>query len=136
MVPVAKTTPIQSSGPSLPQTWIASAHLLSTTVVLGWLKETALPSFTFVVVLIGLGHSVLALSGEETLAQVNREIAAPKHKNLQRTGFIVFKYGLLFISLVSFFAVMIIPDAVSGEVPRQPHRWLVHVFSWIPLPYV
>jgi len=34
MVPVAKTTPIQSSGPSLPQTWIASAHLLSTTVVL------------------------------------------------------------------------------------------------------
>ncbi len=78
---------------------------------LGWLKDTALPSFTLVAVLIGLGHSVLALSGEETLAQVNREIEAPKQKNLQRTGFIVFLYSLLFTSLVSFFAVMIIPDA-------------------------
>jgi amino acid transporter len=78
---------------------------------LGWLKHTALPSFTFVAVLIGLGHSVLALSGEETLAQVNREIAAPKQKNLERTGFIVFLYSLLFTSLVSFFAVMLIPDA-------------------------
>ncbi len=78
---------------------------------LGWLKGTAIPSFTFVAVLIGLGHSVLALSGEETLAQVNREIEAPKQKNLQRTGFIVFLYSLLFTSLVSFFAIMIIPDA-------------------------
>ncbi len=78
---------------------------------LGWLKGTALPSFTLVAVVIGLGHSVLALSGEETLAQVNREIAAPKQQNLQRTGFIVFLYSLLFTSLVSFFAVMLIPDA-------------------------
>ena len=34
MVQVAKTTPVQCSRPPLPQTWIASAHLLSTTVVL------------------------------------------------------------------------------------------------------
>lgn len=78
---------------------------------LGWLKGTALPSFTFVAVLIGLGHSVLALSGEETLAQVYREIEAPKQKNLLRTGFAIFLYSLLFTSLVSFFAVMLIPDA-------------------------
>jgi hypothetical protein len=39
-------------------------------------------------ILIGVGHSVLALSGEETLAQVNREIAAPKLVNLKRAGFI------------------------------------------------
>ncbi len=77
---------------------------------LGWLKDTALPGFTVVAVAIGLGHSVLALSGEETLAQVNREIEAPKQKNLERTGFIVFIYSLLFTSLVSFFAVMLIPD--------------------------
>jgi amino acid transporter len=78
---------------------------------LGWLQHTALPSFTIVAVFIGLGHSVLALSGEETLAQVYREIAAPKQKNLLRTGFIVFLYSMLFTSLVSFFAVMLIPDA-------------------------
>ena len=77
---------------------------------LGWLKGTIFPSFTIVAVLVGLGHSVLALSGEETLAQVNREIAAPKQKNLERTGFIIFLYSLLFTSLVSFLAVMIIPD--------------------------
>ncbi len=77
---------------------------------LGWLKGTVLPSFTVIAVLIGLGHSVLALSGEETLAQVNREIAAPKQKNLEKAGFIIFVYSLLFTSLVSFFAVMIIPD--------------------------
>ncbi len=78
---------------------------------LGWLKGTALPGFTVVAIAVGLGHSVLALSGEETLAQVYREIEAPKQKNLLRTGFIIFIYSLLFTSLVSFFAIMLIPDA-------------------------
>ena len=83
---------------------------------LGWLKGTALPGFTTVAVVIGLGHSVLALSGEETLAQVYREIEAPKRQNLLRTGFIVFIYSLLFTSLVSFFAIMLIPDAQRATV--------------------
>ena len=83
---------------------------------LGWLKGTALPGFTMVAVVIGLGHSVLALSGEETLAQVYREIEAPKRQNLVRTGLIIFIYSLLFTSLVSFFAVMLIPDAQRAKV--------------------
>jgi amino acid transporter len=78
---------------------------------LGWLKGTIVPSITIVAILIGLGHSLLGMSGEESLAQVNREIAAPKHQNLVRTGFVIFVYSLVFTSLVSFFAVMIIPDA-------------------------
>ena len=82
---------------------------------LGWLKGTAIPGFTAVAVAIGLGHSVLALSGEETLAQVYREIEAPKQKNLLRTGFIIFVYSLLFTSLVSFFAVMLIPDSQRAQ---------------------
>jgi|WetSurSiteA1Bulk_404760.scaffolds.fasta_scaffold02945_3 amino acid transporter len=76
----------------------------------GWLKGSAWTQVTVIAVLIGLGHSVLAMSGEESLAQVNREIAAPKLKNLQRAGFIIFVYSMVFTSLVSFFAVMIIPD--------------------------
>jgi len=44
---------------------------------LGWLKGSWLARITGVMILVGLGHSVLAMSGEETLAQVNREIAAP-----------------------------------------------------------
>jgi len=55
-------------------------------------------------VLIGLGHSLLAMSGEESLAQVNREIAAPKLLNLEKAGLVIFVYSLLFTSLVSFFA--------------------------------
>ena len=77
---------------------------------LGWLKGTLAPSITVIAVLIGLGHSLLAMSGEESLAQVNREIAHPKLKNLERAGFVIFIYSMLFTSLVSFFAVMIIPD--------------------------
>src|SRR5262249_21157855 len=78
---------------------------------LGWFPEHWARTFTFVAILIGLGHSLLAMSGEESLAQVNREIAYPKLKNLQRAGFVIFIYSMLFTSLVSFFAVMIIPDA-------------------------
>ena len=85
------------------------------TDALGWLKGTALPSLTWMAVLIGLGHSLLAMSGEESLAQVNREIASPKLKNLERAGFVIFIYSLLFTSLVSFFAVMIIPDSARGH---------------------
>jgi amino acid transporter len=79
---------------------------------LGWLDGTWVSHLTFIILFVGFGHSVLAMSGEETLAQVNREIAHPKLKNLEKTGLVIFVYSLLFTSLVSFFAVMIIPDNV------------------------
>jgi amino acid transporter len=79
---------------------------------LGWLHNTFLAHLTFVLMFVGFGHSVLAMSGEETLAQVNREIEHPKLKNLEKTGLVIFIYSLLFTSLVSFFAVMMIPDNV------------------------
>ncbi|HZU21204.1 MAG TPA: APC family permease, partial [Terriglobales bacterium] len=78
---------------------------------LGWLHGSWVQGVMPLILLIGFGHAVLAMSGEETLAQVNREIESPKLKNLEKTGFIIFVYSLLFTSLVSFFAVMIIPDA-------------------------
>jgi len=79
---------------------------------LGWLNGTFFGHLTWVILFVGFGHSVLAMSGEETLAQVNREIEHPKLKNLEKTGLVIFIYSLLFTSLVSFFAVMIIPDSV------------------------
>ncbi|MBI1813504.1 MAG: amino acid permease [Deltaproteobacteria bacterium] len=63
-------------------------------------------------IVIAFGHSILAMSGEESLAQVNREIAYPKVKNLVRAGFIIFLYSMLMTGLISFFAVLIIPDDV------------------------
>src|SRR6202451_4666403 len=82
---------------------------------LGWLNRTWLSHLTWIIVFVGFGHSVLAMSGEETLAQVNREIEHPKLKNLEKTGLVIFVYSLLFTSLVSFFAVMIIPDKVRPD---------------------
>jgi amino acid transporter len=82
---------------------------------LGWLKGTAASRIAVVALLIGLGHSLLAMSGEESLAQVYREIAAPKLRNLLRAGFVIFIFSLLFTSLVSFFAVMIIPDSERSK---------------------
>jgi amino acid transporter len=82
---------------------------------LGWLKGTIWPGFTAIAILVGFGHSILAMSGEESLAQVYREIEHPKVKNLKRTGMIIFVYSLLFTSLVSFFATAIIPDSVRPK---------------------
>ncbi len=82
---------------------------------MGWLDGVSLGRLlTLVAVFVGLGHSVLAMSGEESLAQVYREIEHPKLPNLKKAGLIIFIYSLLFTGLVSIFAVMIIPDA-----PRQ-----------------
>ena len=63
-------------------------------------------------IFIAFGHSILAMSGEETLAQVYREVESPKLPNFKKAAFVVFVYSLLLTSLISFFAVMIIPDDV------------------------
>jgi amino acid transporter len=82
---------------------------------LGWLRNSGAPAIPFVAILIGLGHSLLAMSGEESMAQVYREIAAPKLKNLERAGFVIFVYSLVFTAGVSFLAVMIIPDSTRAQ---------------------
>jgi amino acid transporter len=61
-------------------------------------------------ILMAFGHSFLAMSGEESLAQVNRELEYPKHRNLMKAGMVIFLYSLFFTSLVSFFAYALIPD--------------------------
>ena len=92
----------------VPLPTLANLHFSSD--ALGWLRGTLAPSITAIAIMIGLGHSLLAMSGFETLAQVYREIAHPKLKNLERAGTVIFLYSMGFTSLVSFFAVMIIPD--------------------------
>src|SRR5579863_1368312 len=77
---------------------------------LGWLYGTWFSKISIILVFVGLGHSVLAMSGEESLAQVYREIESPKLPNLKKAGLVIFLYSLLFTSLVSIFAVMIIPN--------------------------
>ncbi len=86
-------------------------NILLTKHSLGWLYGSHIVhTITLVAVFVGLGHSVLAMSGEESLAQVYREIEHPKLPNLKKAAFVIFLYSMVFTSLVSFFAVMIISD--------------------------
>ncbi|MGO8818999.1 MAG: APC family permease [Terriglobia bacterium] len=99
-------------GPHLPPP-PTLVHLHFSSDALGWLSLSRLPhTIGLLGIFIGLGHSILAMSGEESLAQVYREIQHPKLPNLKKTGLVIFIYSMVFTSLVSFFAVMIIPDAV------------------------
>jgi amino acid transporter len=93
--------------------WPHPRNLRLNASALGWLAGSPLPHmFGIIAIFIALGHSVLAMSGEESLAQVYREIESPKLPNLKKAGLVIFIYSLVFTSLVSFFAVMIIPDTV------------------------
>ena len=82
---------------------------------LGWLEGTFWPSIWAAAMLIAFGHSLLAMSGFETLAQIYREIASPKIRNLKITANIVCTYALMSTGLISLFAVMIIPDTVRPQ---------------------
>ncbi len=87
---------------------------------LGFLRHT---HYTELLGLFGIvmafGHSVLAMSGEETLAQVNREIEHPKLRNLKRAAIVIAIYSLLFTGLSTLLAGMLIPDAVRIPVYKD-----------------
>ncbi|HYO84437.1 MAG TPA: APC family permease [Bryobacteraceae bacterium] len=117
------------------------ANLKITEESLGWLHGTFFEQLPFVLMIVAFGHSLLAMSGFETLAQVYREIAYPKLKNLKITANIVCLYALLSTGLISLFAVMIIPDAVRPRyydnligglsmnlAGPEPLKLLYHVF--------
>jgi len=87
---------------------------------LGFLKHTKFAaSLGLFGVLMAFGHSVLAMSGEESLAQVNREIEHPKLKNLKRAALVIAIYSMVFTGLGSLLAVMLIPDDVRVSVYRD-----------------
>jgi len=101
--------------------WPHLSNLVYSSDALGWLRHTSLPyTVGLIGIFIGLGHSVLAMSGEETMAQVYREIEHPKLRNLEKAGFVIFLYSLIFTAGVAFFAVMIIPDAVRNNFYDNP----------------
>src|SRR5215475_3291589 len=84
---------------------------------LGFLKHTDIAkTFGLFGILVAFGHSVLAMSGEESLAQVNREIASPKLRNLKRAALIIAIFSFVFTGIGSMLAVMIIPDDVRVKV--------------------
>jgi amino acid transporter len=85
------------------------ANLKFSTDALGFLKGRGLPILGLFGILMAFGHSILAMSGEETLAQVNREIEHPKLKNLKRAAIVIAIYSLVFTGGATLLASMLIP---------------------------
>lgn len=93
------------------------ANLHFSSDALGFLKGTRLvPILGLFGILMAFGHSILAMSGEESLAQVNREIEHPKLKNLKRAAIVIAIYSLIFTGGATLLASMIIPDKPRIEV--------------------
>ncbi len=91
-------------------------------------------------VLVGMGHAILAVSGEETLAQVYREIEAPKLHNFLKAGMIIFVFSFIFTGINSLFASMIVPqneligkyndNALSGLAMHQVGpQWILLILQ-------
>src|SRR5580704_17964268 len=95
-------------GSHLPPSPIPS-HFHFSDDALGFLKGRGLPIFGLFGVLMAFGHSILAMSGEESLAQVNREIEHPKLKNLKRAAIVIAIYSLIFTGGATLLASMLIP---------------------------
>ena len=83
---------------------------------LGWFKGTFWPTIPAVAMIIAFGHSLLSMSGFETLAQVYREIAYPKLKNLKITANIVCWYAVICTGVITVFAGMLLsPSDIRGK---------------------
>ncbi|MFY9559790.1 MAG: APC family permease [Terriglobales bacterium] len=83
-------------------------------------------------ILMAFGHSVLAMSGEESLAQVNRELAHPKLKNLKRAAIIIAIYSFVFTGLTALLFVMLIPDSVRVSVYKDNLIAGLAMYLWGP----
>jgi len=82
----------------------------------GWLKNVDwIRSIGLISVLIAFGHTLLALSGAETLGQVYREIEYPKLKNLRKTVLVIFIFTVIMTPGVSFLGIMLIPDDIRPQ---------------------
>lgn len=75
----------------------------------GFLRGTGWLQVPFIAIMAAFGHSLLSMSGFETLAQVYREIASPKLKNLKIAANIVCGYAVVFTGLVTLLGSMIVP---------------------------
>jgi amino acid transporter len=95
-------------GVHLPPAPIPS-NLKFSSEALGFLRGHGLPLLGLFGILMAFGHSVLAMSGEESLAQVNREIEHPKLKNLKRAAIVIAIYSLVFTGGATILASMLIP---------------------------
>jgi hypothetical protein len=95
-------------------------------------EQSLARTFGVLGILIAFGHSVLAMSGEESLAQVNRELAHPKLRNLKRAAIVIAIYSFVFTGLSALLSVMLIPDAVRVPVYKDNLIAGLAMYMWGP----
>jgi len=87
---------------------------------LGFLEHTPLAvGFGLFGILMAFGHSILAMSGEESLAQVNREIEHPKLKNLKRAAIVIALYSFIFTGVGTMLGAMLLNN---DKVPLSEYH--------------
>ncbi|MBI5208966.1 MAG: amino acid permease [Elusimicrobia bacterium] len=100
---------------------------------LGWLAGSDWPRKVGALgLLIAFGHAFLGMSGVETLAQVYREMEAPKLKNLKRAVVVIFLFSFILTTSVTFFAVSIIPE---GERARYYDNLIAGLAMFVDGPH-
>jgi amino acid transporter len=95
-------------------------------------EQSLAKMFGLLGILIAFGHSVLAMSGEESLAQVNRELAHPKLKNLKKAAIVIAIYSFVFTGLSALLSVMLIPDAVRVPIYKDNLISGLAMYMWGP----
>ncbi len=94
-----------------PFTPVFTPKALGWTTHFPWIKTIGL-----VGLVMAFGHSILALSGLETLAQVYREIEDPKFENLKKAVITIFVFSVMFTGLLTLMSSLIIPpELVAGK---------------------
>lgn len=83
---------------------------------LGWLSQADwVKASTAAALLVGVGHSFLGMSGLESLAQVYREMEAPKLQNLKRAALMVFLFAFILTGVSTLLAALIVPDEMRAH---------------------
>src|SRR5260370_18893417 len=62
-------------------------------------EQSLAKMFGLLVIMIAFCHSVLAMSGEESLAQLTRDLAPPNLKNLKKPALLIAIYSFFFTAL-------------------------------------
>ena len=103
---------IAINGAQLPPTQLEfSSGALGWAGKIDWMKAVGLLGM-----MMAFGHSILALSGIETLSQVYREIEYPKAQNLKKAALLIFIFALLFTGGLTFLSAVIIPpDLIASK---------------------
>ncbi|MDA8130655.1 MAG: amino acid permease [Elusimicrobia bacterium] len=84
---------------------------------IGWMRHFPVwRTVGLVGIFMAFGHSILAMSGLETLAQVYREVEDPKIQNLKKAALAIFLFSLIYTGGLTFLSSLIIPgDLIAGK---------------------